>query len=252
MSASDRSGSARTVGRPSTSAPFEPWLAGWIAAQPAVPTSELLRRARESGYRGGKSAFYALARRLRRAAARPPGRPDPAPGVYSRHALVRAMIDLEGMGGAALDFLASQLVWSKAVHVELLTGGDEEALVRCLCATFAAFGGTPLATVWNGPRWIARRGPGGDVRWAPALAAEAVASGFALLVDEGSGPATGAAQLGMALKRRFFKARRFRDRDDVERALVAWLADANAGRLPALAEERTHLPAAASAPQPVA
>jgi hypothetical protein len=232
--------SGRAVGRPSTAAPFEQPLARWVAGEPSVSTSELLRRAREIGYRGGKSAFYDLARRLRRAAAAP-GWPDPAPGVYGRHALGRATIDLEGVRGAAIEFLASELPWSGAVHVELLSAWGEDSLVHCLRASFAALGGTPLATVWSGPRWIARRGPGGEVRWAPALASEAVASGFALLIDGTAGPAAGAAQLGAALKRRFFRAHRFRDRDDVERALVRWLADANADRLPALAEERARL-----------
>lgn len=243
-------GAARAVGRPSTSAPFEQALAGWVAGEPAVPTSELLRRAREIGYRGGKSAFYDLARRLRRTAVRATGRPELAPGVYSRHALVRTMIDLEGTRGAALDVLASELAWSGAVHVELLSGWDDDALVHGLRATFAAFGGAPLATVWSGPRWLVRGAPGREVRWAPALAAEAVALGFALLIDGTAGPAAGAVHLGAALKRRFFRARRFRDRGDVERALGRWLAEANAERQPALAEERARLrPAAAIAPQ---
>jgi hypothetical protein len=154
---------------------------------------------------------------------------------------VRAAVDLEGTRGAAIDFLASQLAWSGVVHVELATGRGEVALMRGLRATFAAFGGAPLATVWSGPRWLARRSSTGEVRWAPALAAEALASGFSLLLDEASGPASGAAHLAAMVKRRFFRARRFADRAEVERELAAWLAEENAPRWPALDDERRRL-----------
>ena len=237
----DRAGAGRAVGRPSTSAPFEQRLAEWLAGEPAAPTTDLLRRAREIGYRGGKSAFYDLARRTRRALGRPPARAEAAPGVYTRHALARIVVDLEDDRGATIDVLASQLAWCGVVHVELAKGRGEDAVLRCLRATFAAFGGAPLATVWSGPRWIGRRGPAGETRWAPALAAEALASGFALLLDEAGRPASGAAQLAAMVKRRFFRARRFRERADVERELAAWLAQENAPRWPALAEERARL-----------
>jgi len=234
-------GAARAVGRPSTSAPFEHQLAAWLGAEPSAPTSELLRRARELGYRGGKSAFYDLARRVRGALHRPPARPDAAPGVYSRHALLRAVVELEGTRGAAIDCLASQLAWSGVIHVELATGRGEVWLVRGLRAAFAAFGGAPLATVWSGPRWLARRSATGEIRWAPALAAEALGSGFGLLLDESSGPASGAANLAAMVKRRFFRTRCFADRAEVERALTGWLAEENAPRRPALGDERRHL-----------
>lgn len=241
MTTTERPAAARAVGRPSTSAPFEERLAQWVADDATLATAELLRRAREQGYRGGKSAFYDLARRLRRPAQRPLARPEAAPGVYSRHALVRVVVDLEGTRGAALDFLASQLAWSGLIHVELATGPGEDALLKCLHSTFAVFGGTPLATVWSGPRWLAQRDEDGSVQWAPGLGAVALSGGFALLVDDAVDGARGAAVLGAAVRRRFFKSRRFHDRRDAERQLAAWLAEDNAPRLPALGEERARL-----------
>jgi hypothetical protein len=163
---------------------------------------------------------------------------------------VRTSIDFEGARSAALDVLASELAWSGAVHAVLLSGWQGDAVVCGLRTAFAAFGGAPLATTWSGPRWLARRGPDGELRWAPAIAAEALTCGFALLVDGTAGPGAGAAHLGAVLKRRFFRARRFRDREDVERALAGWLAEVNADRRPALVEERARLRVAGtSAPQ---
>ena len=55
----------RGVGRPSTVAPFAPQIEAWLREQPALSGADVLRRAREVGYRGGKSALYELVRRLR-------------------------------------------------------------------------------------------------------------------------------------------------------------------------------------------
>jgi len=55
----------RSVGRPSTVAPYEAVLAQWLRANPSLTGAEILRRLRLAGYRGGKSALYELVRRTR-------------------------------------------------------------------------------------------------------------------------------------------------------------------------------------------
>jgi hypothetical protein len=55
----------RGVGRPSTVAPFAPQIEAWLRETPAISGADVLRRAREVGYQGGKSALYELVRRLR-------------------------------------------------------------------------------------------------------------------------------------------------------------------------------------------
>jgi len=55
----------RGVGRPSTVAPFAPQIEAWLREAPAMSGADVLRRAREVGYQGGKSALYELVRRLR-------------------------------------------------------------------------------------------------------------------------------------------------------------------------------------------
>jgi transposase len=58
---------ARGIGRPSKAAPFAEKVRMWLTDTPDLPTQELLRRAKEAGYEGHKTAFYALV-----AGARPP------------------------------------------------------------------------------------------------------------------------------------------------------------------------------------
>src|SRR5437667_6495776 len=48
---------AHGVGRPSTVAAVEPRLVEWLREDARLPGLELVRRAREAGYPGGKSAF---------------------------------------------------------------------------------------------------------------------------------------------------------------------------------------------------
>jgi hypothetical protein len=55
----------RAVGRPSTVAAYETLLAQWLHSNPSLTGAEILRLARHSGYRGGKSALYELIRRMR-------------------------------------------------------------------------------------------------------------------------------------------------------------------------------------------
>ena len=55
----------RSAGRPSIVARFAPSIVEWLREQPKLSTAEILRRIQLVGYRGGKSAFYELVRRLR-------------------------------------------------------------------------------------------------------------------------------------------------------------------------------------------
>ena len=64
----------REVGRPSTADAYRDVLVQALTEEPTLRTVELLHRARQAGYTGGKSAIYALAQTLRdasRDAARP-------------------------------------------------------------------------------------------------------------------------------------------------------------------------------------
>jgi hypothetical protein len=64
---------APNVRRPSTVAQYAAQVAQWLRDDPAVSAVEILRRAQELGYRGGKSALYELVRRVRTLDERPGG-----------------------------------------------------------------------------------------------------------------------------------------------------------------------------------
>jgi hypothetical protein len=74
MSASDttpeatsepRGKSPRRTGRPSTVDRLAAVVMEWLRAEPMLTTAQARQRARSMGYRGGKSAFYDLIRRVR-------------------------------------------------------------------------------------------------------------------------------------------------------------------------------------------
>ena len=55
----------RGVGRPSVAAPWRERVVAVLAAEPALPTMEILHRLRGQGYASGKSALYELVREVR-------------------------------------------------------------------------------------------------------------------------------------------------------------------------------------------
>src|ERR1051326_881791 len=75
----------RRIGRPSKAAQLTERVKGWLAEEPELPTQELLRRAKESGYSGKKTAFYALVAGLRPPRAAPVVRFEGLPGEFSQH-----------------------------------------------------------------------------------------------------------------------------------------------------------------------
>lgn len=63
----------RGIGRPSLARAFRELVLGLLREDPDLKSAEILRRARDAGYEGGKSALYALVASLRPLAR--PGRP---------------------------------------------------------------------------------------------------------------------------------------------------------------------------------
>jgi hypothetical protein len=64
---------ARKLRRPRLAAQDAAQVAQWLREDPAISAIQVLRRAQAAGYRGGKSAFYELVRRLRTLDARSGG-----------------------------------------------------------------------------------------------------------------------------------------------------------------------------------
>ena len=76
---------ARRVGRPSKAEPFRKQIEDVLAAEPELPTVEVLHRARQAGYTGGKSAFYRVVAELLPNPTQPMVRFEGLAGEFSQH-----------------------------------------------------------------------------------------------------------------------------------------------------------------------
>jgi len=223
----------RKVGRPSTAAPLGPQIVQWLSTDPRLSGAELLRRAREFGYHGGKSALYDLVRRLRRPSPGAGRQLGVMPGVISRHDFAR--VDLAPNGGQPrrLYFLASRLEWSRFIDVRIADDSSESALVRCLLQSFETFGGIPLVAVWSHARLVASSCEGQLVNWNPLFAQFALDYHFVPELDplrpRRAGP-DGHQGLARWVKDSFFRRHRFGDQGEVQGALPAWLGEMNRQR----------------------
>ncbi len=75
----------RQVGRPSTMANFRKPILEILQHTPDLASLEILRRVREAGYEGGKTALYALVASLRPKSAKPLVRFEGLPGEFRQH-----------------------------------------------------------------------------------------------------------------------------------------------------------------------
>lgn len=240
------------VGRPALTAAWADQVAGWLTEDRALPGMEILRRAHEAGYPGGKSALYELIRRLRPTPTVPVVRFEGVPGEFSQHDFGQADVRYVDGHTERVHFFASRLKWSRAVDVRLVPNEQEEALVRALLRSFEAFGGIPLVTVWDNPKTVVQARQGELIVWNAVFGQVALDYRFApeLCWPRAAQQKGAVEQLVGWVKRSFFACRRFHDRADLERQLTAWLLDVNtvrpsraSGVIPAvrLAEERLRL-----------
>ncbi len=75
----------RRIGRPSTVENFRKFIVEILEEKPDLPSLEILRRVREVGYRGGKTALYAMVASLRPKGIKPLVRFEGLPGEFSKH-----------------------------------------------------------------------------------------------------------------------------------------------------------------------
>jgi transposase len=151
----------------------------WLGEDRRLPGVELLRRAREAGYQGGKSALYELIRRLRAPAIAPMVRFEGVPGEFSQHDF--GHVDVRYTSGAVerIHFFASRLKWSRMVDVVLVPDEREETLIRGLLAALEGFGGVPLVTVWDNPKTVVVSRTGDRIVWNPIFGQVALDYRFA-------------------------------------------------------------------------
>jgi transposase len=224
----------RGVGRPSKVAAFEGTVAAWLEKDPDVMTLELLRRAREDGYEGGKSAFFALVKRLRPKPRRPIVRFEGLPGEFAQHDF--GQVDVRFIDGTTtrIHFFASRLKWSRWVGVTRVADQRVESLLRSLVEHYAGMGGVPLLSVFDRPKTVAIewKKDGTVTKYNQTFIEVMGQLGVGVEVCWPYRPQQKGSVENLVgwVKGSFFKQRRFVDLDDLDRQLTAWLEDVNCKR----------------------
>ena len=257
--------SKRQIGRPSTVANFRKQVVGILQETPDLASLEILRRVREAGYQGGKTALYALVASLRPKPAKPLVRFEGLPGEFSQHDF--GEVEVEFLNGARqrIHFFASRLKYSRFIRVSLVKDETVESLVRTLAEHLASWGGRPLLCVFDRPKTIALkwRKNGEVTEWNPVFAYATLEMGVGVELcwpyraqQKGS-----VENLVGFVKSSFFKVRRFHDEEDLQQQRRDWEREVNeqrpcraTGIIPAvrLVEETPRLRALKVQPQELA
>jgi transposase len=221
----------RRIGRPSKAAQLTERVKGWLAEEPELPTQELLRRAKESGYSGKKTAFYALVAGLRPPRAAPVVRFEGLPGEFSQHDF--GHVDVRFVDGSKrrVHFFASRLKYSRFARVTLVENERVETILRCLARDFVAFGGLPLMAVFDRPKTIVNKsGKGREVKEFNQVFAQAIVDigvGVEMCAPRSGNQKGSVERIVGWVKSSFFKHRKFQDDVDLRAQLEAWHDEIN-------------------------
>lgn len=220
---------------------------------PELKSLEIVRRAKQAGYDGGKSALYSLIASVRPRRSRPLALQEKIPGEISRHGVGQVDIRFDdGRTGTVL-FLVSRLEYSRWTAVSVIPDAGMETVVRSLVGHFELAGGISLLAAFDRPRPMALRfdRDGQVLEWDPAFAYAALQLGVGVEVRARRGTDRGpGTNLGNWVKHSFFRSRGFADEETLDRELAAWVDDLNAraqpeigGKTPSLmlTEERQRL-----------
>ena len=221
----------RKVGRPSKATPFAPKVSAWLAEDPALPTQELLRRAKDTGYSGKKTAFYALVSGLRPPQTAPVVRFEGLPGEFSQHDF--GHVDVKFVDGrkVRVHFFASRLKYSRFARVTLVENERVETIMRSVARDFVEFGGLPLMAVFDRPKTIVKKGgKGRDVEEFNQVFAQAIVDigvGVEMCAPRSGNQKGSVERLVGWVKGSFFKPRKFQDEEDLRAQLAAWHVEVN-------------------------
>ena len=255
----------RQIGRPSMVQNFRKQVVRILQETPDLASLEILRRVREVGYQGGKTALYDLVASLRPKPSKPLVRFEGLPGEFSQHDF--GQVEVEFLNGTQqrIHFFASRLKYSRFMRVSLVQDETVESLVRTLAEHLASWGGRPLLCVFDRPKTIALewRKNGEVTEWNPVFAYATLEMGVGVELcwpyqarQKGS-----VENLVGFVKSSFFKVRRFHDKEDLRQQLQDWHREVNeerpsraTGIIPAvrLAEEEPRLRALKVQPEELA
>lgn len=239
-----------SAGRPSTVARFRDQVASLLEEEPHLQTGEVLRRARDWGYDGGKSAFYALVKSLRKpsgAGAEPIVRFEGAAGEYAQFDFGERRIRFRNGHSRKVIVFVGRLKYSRHVHVEVVPDQKAETLVRAVVACLEVWGCVPLIWVFDNPKTVRVSKAGEAVVLHPYLSALAAECRAAVVLCTPYQPQQkGSVERGVKwVKESFLAQRGFHDEEDLRDQLRGWLEEVNerrpsdaTGDIPSLRLER--------------
>ena len=228
--AADMRLTGRGPGRPSRVAQYEEPVRNLLLEFPDLPGTEVLRRSRAWGYRGSRSPMLALVTRVR-----PPPPKEPVirfeglPGEFAQFDFGQAKVPFADGKRHTVRFFAGRLKYSRFVHVVLVADEQAETLIRSILACLVAFGGSPKQWVFDNPKTIRISRIGEPLVLHPYLR-DLVAEMNVLpeMCAPRSGNQKGSVEsLVKFTKRGFLFVREFRDLEDVQEQLTAWLHEVN-------------------------
>lgn len=203
---------------------------------------EILRRARNQGYRGGKSAFYELVAAIRKRKKKEYSmRFEGIPGEFTQHDFGQVNITYIDGTETTIHFFASRLKYSRWAMVTIVPDQAVESLVRALVEHFQAFGGIPLLAVFDRPKTIALKwNRAGEVtEWNSTFAYVTTELGIGVELCWPHRPNQKGSVENLVgwVKNSFFKQRRFHDEADLRKQLEQWLLETNTARKSRATEE---------------
>jgi transposase len=224
----------RRIGRPSIVENFRKPVEKILEEKSDLPSLEILRRVREAGYQGGKTALYALVASLRAKPVKPLVRFEGLPGEFSQHDFGQVEVEFRNGARRRIHFFASRLKYSRFIRVSMVADEAVESLVRTLAEHLASWGGRPLLCVFDRPKTVALkwRRNGEVTEWNPVFAYATLEMGVGVELcwpyraqQKGS-----VENLVGFVKSSFFKVRRFHDEEDLRQQLQEWHREVNEER----------------------
>ena len=224
----------RRIGRPSTVENFRKLVSGIVEEKPELPSLEILRRVKQAGYGGGKTALYALVASVRPKQVRPLVRFEGLPGEFSQHDFGEVEVEFLDGASSRIHFFASRLKYSRFVRVSVVKDETVESLVRNLAEHLDSWGGVPLLCVFDRPKTVALHwGRNGEVtEWNPTFAYATLEMGVGVELCWPYRPQEKGTVENLVgfVKSSFFKVRRFLDKEDLEQQLLEWQQEVNEER----------------------
>jgi transposase len=223
------------AGRPGITSPWLARVVSLLSERPDLPTTEALRIATtEWKYPGSRATFFRLVHRVRPAPVpEPMVRFEGLPGEFAQFDFGQAVVTYTDGKTEKVHIFVGRLKFSRQVQVFVVPNEQAETLIRCVVACCHAWGGSPLAWVFDNPTTV-RLSKTGElpVRLNPYL--QHLAGELRVAVElcaPRSGNQKGSVERGVGwAKNSFLLVRQFVDHADLETQLASWLVEINTNR----------------------